>query len=807
MNNEKDKYYLNIKNTLLCLIGFLFFFYYLLSITKKYPYYFSWDMNLAVIVDNILLKSEKYSNLLAHPGFGMNLLLLLTTKIIHNMGFISIENLNDLALSLDPISCVVELTQIIELHSPFLITMILFSIWISLCVVMKTNTIQSILIFFVFALSESNIIHSSFIRVGTYSILFLALSIFFLIFFTRSNNMLSKHIYLFISGVLIGLSFLTKVQMLFLLTLPLLLLFFSEFYNGKKRSYKIRVNNLVNISLINFLAFLILSLLSFFILIPDSFSSWMSAEDYGKPTFVFFLFFSFFSFLFLSVLFLVDQRKIKSLLKLVLVFLFLCFIPILSHRSIEPIFMGYFSKKMLVVISFYTIIVFMYSLVVLFFNQIKIFLFSKSILKNTFLRLVKFFNNQAHEFLAIIIVFMSGFLFSFLFHFFVFSDFRMSFNYMLYDFKVMFFRSTFYVINLEIILDELINKTIFYYKELLINLVITITILLGYKKNYINVNFKTLLTILALFFIIHFNIYFGTRLGVEYDSLFVDYSLNIYSVLGLIAIYNRFHIHKIKIRLFCLSIFSTILFLNINQALVTEKLFKHHAHYYRWQNNRWKAGAYLGNHLSYTQLMQSMYNKETADLACKLGVYQKSRFLDAKFVLPNQKINQRQIGIVANGLPTMIDHPQYKIISYPIELKNAIIVDNLMLNIPDKGLYAPDSLIYPRYKNLSDSNKLLAICPRLDLEIYFFTDEPSDGEKVLINKDKILSLKKYFKESEDLINDFINRKLKPQPQIVLENNQDKMIFYGYHINSFTEISIDDLTGHGFFVIKQAMVPM
>ena len=128
----------------------------------------------------------------------------------------------------------------------------------------KNNTTQSILIFLVLSFSESNIIHSSFIRVGTYSIFFFSLSIFFSVLFSKSKHLTYKHLYLFISGVFIGLSFLTKIQMLFLLVLPLLLIFFSDFLNDKKRSYELGVNSLVNINFINFLFFATLAILSFY---------------------------------------------------------------------------------------------------------------------------------------------------------------------------------------------------------------------------------------------------------------------------------------------------------------------------------------------------------------------------------------------------------------------------------------------------------------------------------------------------------------------------------------------------------------
>ena len=765
-------------------------------------------MNLAVTIDNILLRSEKYSSLLAHPGFGMNLLLLLTTKILSIMGYLSIDSLTDIASALDPISCVAELSQIIQLHSPFLITMILFSVWISLCVILKTNTTQSILIFLVLSLSESNIIHSSFIRVGTYSIFFFSLSIFFSVLFLKSENLINKHLCLFISGVFIGLSFLTKIQMLFLLVLPLLLIFFSDFPNGKKRSYELSVNSLVNINFINIIFFATLAILSFFILIPSDFNSWMSDEEYGKLTFVFLMFITFFSFLFINALFLVNKRKIKSLLRLIFLFLLLFFIPLLSHRSIEPIFMGYFSKKVLTIICIYSVLVLWYFLIVLFFEKINKFLFSKSFVKNKILSLSYFFKKIDKKYLSITTVFISGFLFSFLFHFLVFTDLNMSINYLLYDFKVIFFRSTFYEINMDIILNQIIHKTIFYYKEIFINSMITLIITLGYYKNYININYKTLLIILSLFFISHFNLYFGTRLYVDYDTIFIDYPINIFSVVGLITIYNKVYFQKIKIKIFCFSTFLFIIFLNINQFISAEELSKHHAHHYRWQDTRWKEGAYLGgNQQAYTNLIKSKYNEDNADLACRIGVFQKSRLLDAKYVFPNQNINQKHIGILHKGFPTMIGQPNFKISSYPKELKNAIVIDNLTLEISGKGLFAPDSFSYPSFKNLDSQRNLLAICPRLDLDIYFFTDEPLNGDIFFTNKNIILYLKKYYKGSEKFLNDYANRKLSSKLEIVMEKNKSEKIFYGYRIINFTELDINRISGSGFFVIKQPMVPL
>ena len=188
-------------------------------------------------------------------------------------------------------------------------------------------------------------------------------------------------------------------------------------------------------------------------------------------------------------------------------------------------------------------------------------------------------------------------------------------------------------------------------------------------------------------------------------------------------------------------------------------------------------------------------------------MFLKSILLDAKYVFPNQNINQKHIGILHKGFSTMIDQPNFKISSYPKELKNAIVIDNLNLEVSDKGLFAPDSFSYPRIKNLNSQRNLLAICPRLDLDIYFFTDDPLNGDIFFANKNIILYLKKYYKGSEKFLDDYANRELSSKLEIVMEKNKSEKIFYGYRIINFTELDINRISGSGFFVIKQAMVPL
>ena len=41
----------------------------------------------------------------------------------------------------------------------------------------------------------------------------------------------------------------------------------------------------------------------------------------------------------------------------------------------------------------------------------------------------------------------------------------------------------------------------------------------------------------------------------------------------------------------------------------------------------------------------------------------------------------------------------------------------------------------------------------------------------------------------------------------MEKNKSEKIFYGYRIINFTELDINSISGSGFFVIKQAVVPL
>jgi|GEM_PF-1172870 len=101
----------------LILIGIAAFFHWLAA---QYPYYYVWDNDLIAAVDSILIQSGLLPDHLAHPGFGMYLVIGLTEILGNALNAVSAINLEDLNRSLNPLACVAEVTSFLRAHSPWL---------------------------------------------------------------------------------------------------------------------------------------------------------------------------------------------------------------------------------------------------------------------------------------------------------------------------------------------------------------------------------------------------------------------------------------------------------------------------------------------------------------------------------------------------------------------------------------------------------------------------------------------------------------------------------------------------------------
>lgn len=196
-----------------------------LSVRGDYPYYFIWDMDFVVTLDSILIQSGLLPDHLNHTAFGMNLLLAFSEKIARAWDALSVLTLEDLSSSLNPVAGVAELTDFIRSHSPFVAVGITLALWGAICLLLRPGRLWSLLLLLMLGTQESLVYHSAMVRTEFYAVLFWSGAVLALALALRSAERHAS-VHVFLAGILMGLAFLTKLQILFYVAaLPVFLLF------------------------------------------------------------------------------------------------------------------------------------------------------------------------------------------------------------------------------------------------------------------------------------------------------------------------------------------------------------------------------------------------------------------------------------------------------------------------------------------------------------------------------------------------------------------------------------------------------
>ncbi len=281
----------------------------------NYPYYFIWDMDYVTSLDLVLIQSGLLPDHINHTCFGMYLFLFFSQKITHFLDIVSVLNLEDVAGSLNPIAAMAELTDFIRLHSPFLA----IGVAVLLCMALQRVFAMSrwyVLVFLaVLGTQESFTYNSSMIRTELYSVFYFSGAVLTVALAAKSSSSLRRWLLLLLTGLLSGLSFLTKIQSLFYIaSLPFLLGFIFSFFREEKGQVhrdltKNGAYRILVLSLINVVTFLYLFICSYLTTIPPGTRTW--AASWGVTPLSFFFFFALLS-LFLIELFFYLKGKTSS---------------------------------------------------------------------------------------------------------------------------------------------------------------------------------------------------------------------------------------------------------------------------------------------------------------------------------------------------------------------------------------------------------------------------------------------------------------------------------------------------------------
>lgn len=198
----------------------------MLRLNESYPYYYMWDMEQIVCLDMLSINSGTVPSHLVHPGLGMNWLMSWSTQIANYFGELSILTLEDLRASLNPMACVAEYMTFIRMHSVFAVVTIMICSWLVIKDFYDRCSWLWILPCLYISTLESLWFHSAHIRTELYAVMFwtIAVKLTTPIMLGKSQSPFR----LLWIGVCIGCAFLTKIQTVILISMPIYICICSQ---------------------------------------------------------------------------------------------------------------------------------------------------------------------------------------------------------------------------------------------------------------------------------------------------------------------------------------------------------------------------------------------------------------------------------------------------------------------------------------------------------------------------------------------------------------------------------------------------
>ena len=205
-----------------------------------YPYYFIWDMDYVTTLDTVLIHSGLLPDHLHHTGFGMYLFLFFSEKIAHFFDIVSVLDLREIGSSLNPLAGMAELTDFVRFHSPFLSIGIAVLLCTAIQVMSGISRWYFLFFLVILGTQESLAYQSSMVRTEFYSIFYWSVAVLTMTTAAKAGSSVGRCGWLLLTGLLLGLSLLTKIQSLFyvgafLLLLPLM---FSILQDSRGQQYR-----------------------------------------------------------------------------------------------------------------------------------------------------------------------------------------------------------------------------------------------------------------------------------------------------------------------------------------------------------------------------------------------------------------------------------------------------------------------------------------------------------------------------------------------------------------------------------------
>ena len=216
-------------------VSFIGIYAYFSSIGRSFPFYFAFDMDQIVTLDTALILSGHFPEHIYHTTFGVYLITSSMAKLAYLFNMLPFLDIKTLSDSINPYFVIAQFTDFFRLLPPFICSLIVL-LWSMIFLRILDYSFSKILILILcLATSPGLIWQASLIKSEQISLMFWLIGFYLMTFAIPIDkdikNRINSPIHInykifFISGIFLGLGFITKVQSF----LFLVLLYFSLFY-------------------------------------------------------------------------------------------------------------------------------------------------------------------------------------------------------------------------------------------------------------------------------------------------------------------------------------------------------------------------------------------------------------------------------------------------------------------------------------------------------------------------------------------------------------------------------------------------